>query len=123
MFEERRWGWYQVIDSATYDDRQEMLTKRILVLPGKNLSYQYHETRNEVWTVIKGEGEFVLDDKIVPVKAGDVLRIPARAKHGVKAITELEFIEVQTGTNLVEGDNFRVYKTWDEIEAHCLSVR
>lgn len=123
MFEERRWGWYQVIDSATYEDGTEMLTKRISVLPGKNLSYQYHETRNEVWTVIKGEGEFVLDDKIIPIKAGDVLRVPARAKHGVKALTALEFIEVQTGRNLVEDDKIRLFESWEDIEAHCKFVK
>lgn len=119
MFEERRWGWYHVIDHANYEGGQEMLTKRISVLPGKNLSYQYHETRNEVWTVIKGEGEFVLDDKIMQIKAGDVLRIPARAKHSVKALTSLEFIEVQTGRNLVEDDKIRLFELWEEIEAHC----
>ncbi|WYU51531.1 sugar phosphate nucleotidyltransferase [Bacillus sp. FSL K6-0047] len=123
MFEERRWGWYHVIDHASYEDGQEMLTKRISVLPGKNLSYQYHETRNEVWTVIKGEGEFVLDDKIIPIKAGDVLRVPARAKHSVKALTALEFIEVQTGRNLVEDDKTRLFESWEEIEAHCEFVK
>ncbi|GIN12683.1 mannose-1-phosphate guanylyltransferase [Shouchella clausii] len=123
MFEERRWGWYHVIDHASYEDGQEMLTKRISVLPGKNLSYQYHETRSEVWTVIKGEGEFVLDDKIIPIKAGDVLRVPARAKHGVKALTALEFIEVQTGRNLVEDDKIRLFESWEEIEAHCEFVK
>ncbi|AIC96090.1 sugar phosphate nucleotidyltransferase [Shouchella lehensis] len=123
MFEERRWGWYQVIDSATYGDGQEMLTKRISISAGKNLSYQYHESRNEVWTVVKGEGDFVLDDKIIPVRAGDVLRIPARAKHGVKAVSDLEFIEVQTGFNLVEEDNYRVFEFWEDIIDHCSVVR
>ena len=123
MFEERRWGWYQVTDYASYDDGKEMLTKRLSIHAGKNISYQYHETRNEVWTVVKGEGEFALDDKIFTVHSGDVLRIPARARHSLRATTAMELIEVQTGSNLVEGDNFRVYESWEEILNHCLAVK
>lgn len=123
MFEERRWGWYQVIDFAKYDDRNEMLTKKLSILEGKNISYQYHETRNEVWTIVKGEGEFVLDDKILSVYPGDVLRIPVRARHSIRAKTSMEIIEVQTGFNLVEADNFRVHEDWKKILKHCLAVK
>jgi len=116
MFEERRWGWYRVLDHDQSVDGREVLTKRIGVAAGKNLSYQLHYMRSEVWTIIRGEGIFCLDDKMFPVKAGDVLSIPAEAKHAIKAITDLEFIEVQTGQSLVEEDIIRIYMTWDEIE-------
>ena len=119
MFEERRWGWYQVTDYASYENGKEMLTKRISILAGKNISYQYHKTRNEVWTIVEGEGEFVLDDKLYTVHVGDVLRIPVRAKHSLRAITQLELIEIQTGSNLVEEDNFRVIESWEEIYNYC----
>lgn len=119
MFEERRWGWYRVLDHAKLDNGQEVLTKRIGVAAGKNLSYQLHYKRSEVWTIIRGEGEFVLNDVMHHVKPGDVLQIPVQAKHGIKAITELEFIEVQTGTELVEEDIVRLLMTWEEVEANC----
>jgi mannose-1-phosphate guanylyltransferase len=114
MFEERRWGWYRVLDHTHFDAGYEVLTKRICVKAGKNLSYQYHHKRSEVWTVISGEGEFVLDGKLIPVSAGTVLHIPVGAKHGIRAIADLEFIEVQTGTELVEEDIVRLGMSWDE---------
>jgi mannose-1-phosphate guanylyltransferase len=123
MYEERRWGWYRVLDHAKFANGNEVLTKRIGVHAGKNLSYQVHSQRMEVWTIIKGEGEFALDGVIYPVKTGDVLSIPNGAKHGVKAITELEIIEVQTGKQLIEEDITRIYMTWTEVQAHCKEAK
>ena len=122
MFEERRWGWYRVLDHTKFDGGNEVLTKRIGVSAGKNLSYQLHHHRSEVWTVISGEGLFVQDDVIRTVHAGDVLQIPVGSKHGIKALTDLEFIEVQAGTDLVEEDIVRIFMTWEETEAHCQNV-
>jgi mannose-1-phosphate guanylyltransferase len=122
MYEERRWGWYRVLDYTRFEDGREVLTKRIGVTAGKNLSYQMHHHRSEVWTIIKGEGEFALNGEIRRVKPGDVLEIPVGSKHGIKAITDLEFIEVQTGTQLIEEDIIRIYMTWEEVETNCLFV-
>jgi mannose-1-phosphate guanylyltransferase len=122
MYEERRWGWYRVLDHTKFEAGNEVLTKRIGVKAGKNLSYQKHYARSEVWTIIKGVGEFVLNDEICEVKPGDVLIIPVEAKHGIKAITDLEFVEVQTGSQLIEEDIVRIFMTWEEVEEHCKSL-
>ncbi len=122
MYEERRWGWYRVLDHTKFEEGNEVLTKRIRVKAGKNLSYQKHFARSEVWTIIKGEGEFALDDEIREVKPGDVLIIPVEAKHGIKATTDLEFIEVQTGSQLIEEDIVHIFMTWDEVEGNCKSL-
>ncbi|EEM68984.1 Mannose-1-phosphate guanylyltransferase [Bacillus thuringiensis serovar andalousiensis BGSC 4AW1] len=119
MYEERRWGWYRVLDHTKYDDGNEVLTKRIGITASKNLSYQYHNNRSEVWTIVKGEGIFVLDDEIRVVRPGDVLEIHPKQKHAIKAVTDLEFIEVQSGSELVEEDIVRVYMQWNEIEEVC----
>lgn len=119
MYEERRWGWYRVLDYLKLSDGQEVLTKRISVTAGKNLSYQKHFHRQEVWTIISGTGSFALNDKIWTVKAGDVLQIPVGAYHGIKAVEDIEFIEVQSGTQLIEEDIVRIFLTWEEVEAHC----
>ena len=76
-----------------------------------------------MWTIIKGEGEFVLNDKVRPIKTGDVIQIQAGDKHAVKAITDLEIIEVQTGSQLIEEDIVRLFMSWEEIEDHVLSTR
>ncbi|HDR3662780.1 sugar phosphate nucleotidyltransferase [Bacillus paranthracis] len=119
MYEERRWGWYRVLDHTKYDDGNEVLTKRIGITASKNLSYQYHNNRSEVWTIVKGEGIFVLDDEIRVVRSGDVLEIQPGQKHAIKAVTDLEFIEVQSGSELVEEDIVRIYMHWNEIEEVC----
>lgn len=119
MYEERRWGWYKVLDHLKIDDNFEVLTKRIGVNAGKNLSYQYHLYRNEVWTIIKGEGIFVQSGRLQVVRPGDVLQIPIGNKHALKAVTDLEMIEVQTGSQLLEEDIVRVFMTWEEVEEHC----
>ena len=119
MYEERRWGWYRVLDYVKYDAGTEVLTKRIGITAGKNLSYQVHYKRSEVWTIIRGEGEFACDGAIAQVKAGDVLQIPVGTRHGIKATSDLEFIEVQTGSSLVEEDIVRLCLSWEDVEAHC----
>jgi mannose-1-phosphate guanylyltransferase len=81
-----------------------------------------HRYRSEVWTIIRGEGEFAFNGEICHVKQGDVLEIPVGAKHGIKAITDLELIEVQTGTELIEEDIVRIYMTWEEVQEHCFSM-
>lgn len=120
MFEERRWGWYRVLDHTKLHAGKEVLTKRIGIKAGKNLSYQMHYFRSEIWTIVSGTGELALDGLIIPIKAGDVLKIKIQAKHGIRAISDLEIIEVQMGRELVEEDIVRLYMTWDEVENHCI---
>ncbi|WP_456277563.1 sugar phosphate nucleotidyltransferase [Bacillus sp. AK128] len=122
MYEERRWGWYRVLDHTKFEEGNEVLIKRIGVKAGKNLSYQKHYARREVWTIIKGDGEFALNDEICHVKPGDVLEIPVEAKHGLRANTDLEFIEVQTGSQLIEEDIVRIFMKWEDVEEHCRSI-
>ncbi|WP_127569204.1 sugar phosphate nucleotidyltransferase [Paenibacillus xylaniclasticus] len=115
MYEERRWGRYRVLDYIKYPGREEVLTKRILISEGCNLSYQYHMRRREVWTIVAGSGEMVLDGQLRPVQAGDIVVVPCEMKHSIRAITDLEIIEVQTGQELVEEDIVRLALNWDEI--------
>ncbi|MCH1640109.1 mannose-1-phosphate guanylyltransferase [Paenibacillus timonensis] len=115
MYEERRWGWYKVLDYSKLPQGGEVLTKRIHIHADKNVSYQLHFKRSEVWTIISGAGDFLLNDKMTRVKTGDVLRIPVGSKHSIRALEDLEFIEVQQGTELVEDDILRFATSWEEI--------
>ncbi|MEC0304270.1 sugar phosphate nucleotidyltransferase [Terribacillus saccharophilus] len=117
MYEERIWGWSKTLDYSKYEDGNEMVTKRICILENNNSSYHYHKFRDEVWTIVKGVGELVLDDQIIRIKAGDVIHLPAGKKHGVKAISELEFIEVQTGPGIDVQDINRITFEWEEVLA------
>ena len=111
MYEERRWGTYRVLDDSYYADGRHSLTKSITLKPEKNISYQIHHHRSEVWTFVEGEGIFVLDGKEQKVAAGDTVIIPVEHWHSIKAISQLTFIEVQSGNPLVEEDIER--KEWD----------
>lgn len=112
MYEERRWGTYRVLDDSYYADGHHALTKSITLKPGKNISYQIHHHRSETWTFVQGEGIFVLDGKEQNVAAGDTVVIPVEHWHAIKAITELTFIEVQSGNPLVEEDIERTEWKW-----------
>jgi mannose-1-phosphate guanylyltransferase len=60
-----------------------------------------------------------LDGRLYQVRQGDILKIPVGAKHGIKAISTLEIIEVQMGEELVEEDITRVFMNWEEVVKHC----
>ncbi|MFJ8259765.1 sugar phosphate nucleotidyltransferase [Peribacillus asahii] len=118
MYEERLWGWSRILDYATFKNGKEMVTKRICIHEGKNSSYHFHNLRDEVWTIVSGEGELALEDNITRVKAGDIIHLPAGKKHGIYAISELEFIEVQTGVGISNQDFVRLHYQWRDVVAH-----
>jgi len=123
MYEERLWGWSRVLDYAKYDEETEMVTKRIHISKGKNSTYHYHNLRDEVWTIVRGEGELALDDYIRRVKAGDIVHLPAGKKHGIYALTDLEFIEVQTGKVISNEDSIRLVYDWNDVIKQFQSSR
>lgn len=114
MYEERRWGTYRVLDNAEYEDGTRSLTKTIHLNAGKNISYQLHHHRSEIWTCVEGEGIFVLNGECRNVKRGDVMNIPIEHYHAIKAITDLTFIEVQIGNPLIEEDIERFEFDWNK---------
>lgn len=112
MHEKKRWGEYEVIEHTAYEDGAEALTKKLYLLKDRQISYQYHHHREEVWTIIRGEGLLYLDDKKINMAAGDVVKISEGQKHGILALTNLEIIEVQLGNPLIEEDIVRLEMEW-----------
>ena len=112
MYEERRWGVYRVIDRVTYADGFCSLTKNLTVKAGKNISYQVHRHRDEVWTFVDGEGLLALDGEVTRVGRGDVVHIKKGQFHAIRALSDLQFVEVQTGDRLVEEDIDRFPWDW-----------
>lgn len=113
MYEKREWGEYKVLDYQVQSDGENSLTKELIIWAGKYLSYQRHQRRAEIWTVVKGEGEFLLDDLIRRVHRGDTMFIPRGSKHSIRALSKLHIIEVQVGDELVESDIERFPYTWN----------
>lgn len=114
MYEERRWGEYRVLDYTQYEDKSKSLTKHLMIEKGKSISYQCHLHRDEIWTVVDGEGKLLIDGEVKEVKRGDVAYIVAGQKHALYATKDLHFIEVQIGKELIEDDIERFEWNWEE---------
>lgn len=95
MFAEKSWGSYRVLEVE-----EESLTIKVTLNPGNRMNYHSHERRDEVWSIISGEGIAYIDGREVPVKPGDVITMAAKSKHTITAITELKIIEVQIGKEI-----------------------
>ena len=52
-----------------------------LLPPGTQVPYHFHHARESVIIAIAGEATEVIEGKEMPIKAGDVLFIPAGEKH------------------------------------------
>lgn len=92
MFSEKSWGDYRVLDSQA-----NSLTVRLNMKPGAQMTLHSHEKRSEIWTILSGEGVAVVDGREQMVRSGDVISIPAQAKHTLKSTTALSVLEVQLG--------------------------
>lgn len=113
MFEARKWGEYRVVDSGVYPDGHKALTKELVIKSGCQLSYQLHNNRSEIWTIVSGNGEVVIDGDVHPIRAGDMVKIPAGKKHSLRAFVDVHAIEVQLGDILVEEDIQRFGNYWN----------
>ena len=101
-FAEKSWGYFQVLDIE-----QESLTIKVTLNAGHGMHYHRHEHRDEMWTIVAGEGKALLDGTWRTVQAGDVLRLPCGMKHKLEAVTKLIAIEVQMGEDISVEDKIR----------------
>jgi mannose-6-phosphate isomerase-like protein (cupin superfamily) len=108
--EKRPWGYYETILSEN-----GYKVKRLVVYPLKRLSLQKHRYRNEIWTTVLGRGIAEIRRKEnnhwIEMKRGTVVDIKAGNYHRVKNTSKtknLVFIEVQTGSVLLESDIVRL---------------
>ena len=69
--EKRPWGMFYVLI-----ENSKCKIKKIEINPGHRLSYQYHNKRSEVWTVVQGEATMTLDDVVENYYYGETILIP-----------------------------------------------
>ncbi|MCM2996921.1 sugar phosphate nucleotidyltransferase [Paenibacillus cellulositrophicus] len=95
----------------------EILTRRVCIQYGSNISYHSHQEREETWIIIEGEGEVVIDGLFWYVSQGDVIKIPKLSLHSIRAITtELMFIELQKGRVVTQDDTTEHCTQWEHIK-------
>lgn len=95
MYAEKSWGTYNVIDV-----QDSFMTIKVLLNAGHRMKYHSHRRRDEVWTVVAGEGTVILDGESRHVGAGDVVKIAHGCRHTIIAGTTLNVIEVQIGEDI-----------------------
>lgn len=95
MYAEKSWGTYTVIDV-----QENYMTIKVLLNAEQQMKYHSHKHRDEIWSVVLGEGKVILDGDCQHVGVGDVIKIPHGCKHTIIAKTILHVIEVQIGENI-----------------------
>jgi len=104
-YDERPWGNYTVLS-----DEDDHKVKRIVVHPGKRLSYQTHSRRAEHWYVVSGTATVTLDGEDHQVPAGRSVDIAQGMAHRCanEGDQDVVFIEVQRGDYFGEDDIVRL---------------
>lgn len=115
MYEERRWGTLETLDD-TETAEMSTLTRKIRIHDGMTSSYHYHKERDEIWTILKGTGELILEGSKIPLSSGKAVCIRKNQRHAVKAFKDFEYIEIHVGTSVGNEDIHRITFDWDEIE-------
>jgi mannose-6-phosphate isomerase len=113
---ERPWGSWEVLDEA-----EGYKVKRIVVHPGQRLSYQTHEHRAELWSVVAGRATCVVDDEVVVAGLGESVRIEVGQAHRITNmdVDELVIIEVQLGAYCGEDDICRLDDDYGRAEVNA----
>jgi mannose-6-phosphate isomerase len=101
-YDERPWGSFTVLDDELSDHK----VKRLVVEPGKRLSYQRHAKRAEHWFVVTGVVTVTLDGVVYEVPAGASIDVGLGKAHRAenRGTVPAVFIEVQVGTYFGEDD-------------------
>jgi mannose-1-phosphate guanylyltransferase len=82
------------------DVEDESMTIKVSLKPKEHMNYHSHEHRDEVWTVISGNGRTIVDGMEQLVRPGDVITMQRGCRHTIIADTPMEVIEVQLGQEI-----------------------
>ena len=75
--------------------------------PGGSIPFFHsHKTHEEVYVIIKGEGEYQIDNTIIPIKEGSVIRVGTGASRNLKNTGTEPMIVMceQSVENTLKGD-------------------
>lgn len=108
----RPWGCYDSIDCGA-----RFQVKRITVRPGAKLSLQMHHHRAEHWIVVSGTALVTKGNDTFLITENQSTYIPIGETHRLEnpGKTDLEMIEVQSGSYLGEDDIVRFEDTYGRV--------
>lgn len=101
----RPWGFFEDLL-----EKENCRVKRLVVYPRQKLSLQFHHKREENWTVTKGIATVIVGNQEQELSVGKSVHIPLLEKHRLinNTSSNIEIIEVQTGTYFGEDDIVRL---------------
>lgn len=102
MFAEKSWGSFRVLDVES-----NSLTIKVTLKPGHRMNYHSHDRRDEVWTVMSGNGKVIVDGVEQLVRPGDIVTMQAGCRHTVIAESELKLLELQLGEEISVHDKHK----------------
>ncbi|MBR5595792.1 MAG: cupin domain-containing protein [Lachnospiraceae bacterium] len=114
-YEERRWGTLETLHESG-NNGVFTLTRKIKIYEGMNSSYHYHTERDEIWTILSGKGELILEGNKIALEAGKAICIRKNQKHAIKAFSDFEYIEMHVGKSVGNDDINRITFRWDGVE-------
>ena len=102
----RDWGWYRTIDQG-----HDYKVKELEILPGKSLSMQLHQHRDERWNLVQGSCQMTTEynkvQDVITLTAHDrAYTVSKKVWHQASNQTNepCKVIEVQIGTQCTEDD-------------------
>jgi mannose-6-phosphate isomerase len=121
IYEETRpWGKFEVLLDAP-----DCKVKRITINPGQSPSYQYHFKRDEIWTIVSGNGTLKWDIvgssseplmiSLYPQKSTTIQRLCLHQVKNTSKTEPLVFIETQLGEYFGEDDIVRVEDNYGRV--------
>ena len=107
----RNWGYYRVLHEVHGPLEPTMVVKELTVDPGKSLSMQYHNYRNEYWIVSEGIATLKRNDSndVVIMHKHENTTINKKEWHQLSNETTdpLRVVEIQYGDICIEEDIIR----------------
>lgn len=103
-YADKSWGNYQVIDVGDH-----YLSVKITMAEGQRMSYHSHAFREEIWTILSGKGEVIVDGSSASVSAGDVVTLSMNCKHTILAKTKMVILETQIGEVISKDDKYKYF--------------
>ncbi len=109
----RPWGAFQCLDRG-----ERFQVKRLIIKPGASISLQLHRKRSEHWIVVKGIADVTRGQDQFVLNPNESTFIPMHTVHKLenKGDSDLEIVEVQTGSYLGEDDIERFEDVYGRVE-------
>lgn len=106
----RPWGVLQTLEM-----HENYIVKKIMVPPGKQCSLHVHQSHDEHWIVVSGEGQAVVGDQTTAIKPNMYVYLPAKLPHRVMntGSVPLHYIEVVYGEGPADQDLKKLDPTYD----------